>query len=118
MVTGAASAKEWRGGWRRRRGGGCQLPVASEGSKKKNLAEIKSAGGQATATHADMSKEREIKTMFARISREFGAIHILVNNAGIENKSPFLKMPVQDWDHVMAVNLRGVFPCSQLAARR
>jgi NAD(P)-dependent dehydrogenase (short-subunit alcohol dehydrogenase family) len=86
--------------------------------QKKNLAEIKSAGGQATATHADMSKEREIKTMFARISREFGAIHILVNNAGIENKSPFLKMPVQDWDHVMAVNLRGVFPCSQLAARR
>ncbi|MEQ2005558.1 MAG: glucose 1-dehydrogenase [Limisphaerales bacterium] len=85
---------------------------------KKIVAEIKSAGGQAIAVHADMSKEREIKAMFARMFREFGAIDILVNNAGIENKSPFLKMPVKDWDRVMAVNLRGVFLCSQLAARR
>ncbi len=85
---------------------------------KKIAAEIKSAGGQAIAVHADMSKEREIKSMFARMFREFGAIDILVNNAGIENKSPFLDMPVKDWDQVMAVNLRGVFLCSQLAARR
>lgn len=85
---------------------------------KKIVAEIKSAGGQAIAVHADMSKEREIKTMFARMFREVGAIDILVNNAGIENKSPFLDMSLQDWDQVMAVNLRGAFLCSQLAARR
>lgn len=65
---------------------------------KKIVAEIKSAGGEAIAIHADMSKEREIKTMFARIFREFGTIDILVNNAGIENKSPFLDLPVKDWD--------------------
>ena len=85
---------------------------------KKIVAEIKFAGGQAIAIRADVSKEREIKTMLARIFREFGAIDILINNAGIESKSPFLEMPVQDWDQVMAVNLRGVFLCSQLAARR
>lgn len=85
---------------------------------KKIVTEIKFAGGRAIAIHADMSKEREIKAMFARMFREFGAIDILINNAGIENKIPFLEMPVQDWDQVMAVNLRGVFLCSQLAARR
>lgn len=65
-----------------------------------------------------MSKEREIKTMFARMFREFGAIDILINNAGSENKSLLLEMPIKDWDQVMAINLRGVFLCSQLAARR
>lgn len=49
--------------------------------------------------------------------REFGVIDILVNNACIENKSLFLDMALEDWDKVMAVNLRGVFFCSQLAAR-
>lgn len=82
------------------------------------VAEIKSAGGQAIAIQADMSKEREIKAMFARMFREFSAMDILINNAGTENKSPFLEMQVKDWDQVMAVNLRGVFLGSQLAARR
>jgi len=85
---------------------------------KKIVAEIKAAGGKAIAIHADVSKEREIKTMFTSLFKEFGAIDILVNSAGIENKSPFLTMPVRDWDQVMTVNLRGVFLCSQLAARQ
>jgi len=64
---------------------------------KKIVAEIKAAGGKAIAIHADLSKEREIKTLFASLFEEFGAIDILVNSAGTENKSPFLKMPVRDW---------------------
>lgn len=84
---------------------------------KNIVAEIKLAGGQAVAIHADMSMEREIMSMFTEMFREFGGIDILVNSAGIENKSPFLDMSLEDWDQVMAVNLRGVFLCSQLAAR-
>jgi len=85
---------------------------------KKIVAEIQAAGGKAIAIYADVSKEREIETMFASLVEEFGAIDILVNSAGIENKSPFLEMPVGDWDQVMTVNLRGAFLCSQLAARQ
>jgi len=85
---------------------------------KKIVAEIKAAGGKAIAIHADLSKEREIKAMFASLFEEFGTVDVLVNSAGIENNSPFLKMLVRDWDQVMTVNLRSVFLCSQLAARQ
>lgn len=83
----------------------------------KIVAEIKSDGGQAIAIQADMSKEREIEAMFDGMFREYRVIDILVNNAGIENKRPFPELPLEDWDRVMAVNLRGMFLCSQLAAR-
>jgi glucose 1-dehydrogenase len=85
---------------------------------KKIVAEIKASAGEAVALHADMAKERSIKSLFAQVFRKFGAVDILVNSAGMENKSPFLKMPLRDWDQVMTVNLRAVFLCSQLAAQR
>jgi glucose 1-dehydrogenase len=81
------------------------------------VAGIIAAGGEAVALHADMAKERQIKTLFARVFNKFGAIDILVNSAGMENKSPVLEMPLSDWDQVMMVNLRAVFLCSQLAAQ-
>ncbi|MEO7411950.1 MAG: glucose 1-dehydrogenase [Opitutaceae bacterium] len=84
---------------------------------KKIAADIRAAGGEALALRADMAKEGDITALFAQTSRKFGAIDILVNSAGMENRRPFLEMPVRDWDQVMAVNLRGVFLCSQIAAR-
>jgi len=53
----------------------------------------------------------------AAVSR-FGRLDILVNNAGIYPTSPFLEHPVELWDQVIDVNLRGPFLCSQAAARQ
>lgn len=78
---------------------------------------IEAAGGQAIALQADVSKEDEVKAMFEQAFEQYGTIDILVNNAGIENERRFLEMAIEDWDKVMAVNLRGVFLCSQQAAR-
>jgi glucose 1-dehydrogenase len=84
---------------------------------KKTVANIEALGGEAMALRADMAKEREIKSLFAQVFKKTGPLDILVNSAGMENKHPFLTMPVKDWDQVMSVNLRAVFLCSQLAAQ-
>ena len=47
-----------------------------------------------------------------------GALDVLVNNAGIYPTHPFLTMPVEAWDEMMSVNLRGAYLCAQAAARR
>lgn len=83
---------------------------------KKTVDQIKASGGEAIALHADMAKERDIKSLFARVLKT-GPLDILVNSAGMETKRPFLTMPLKDWDQVMSVNLRAVFLCSQLAAQ-
>jgi len=49
--------------------------------------------------------------------RELGSVDILVNNAGIEHSRPLLDLDVNDWDAVIAVNLRGAFCCLQAAGR-
>lgn len=84
---------------------------------KKTVADIEAAGGEAMALRADMAKEHDIKSLFAQVFKKAGPLDILVNSAGMENKRPFLTMPVKDWDRVMSVNLRAVFLCSQLAAQ-
>jgi glucose 1-dehydrogenase len=85
---------------------------------KKIVSDIKLLGGDAIAFHADMASDRDIKALFAQAAKKLGSVDILVNSAGIENKSPLLKMSLRDWDHVMAVNLRAVFLCSQLVAQQ
>ena len=84
---------------------------------QKTVAKIQAIGGAAIALRADMAKERDIKSLFAKVFKKAGPIDILVNSAGMETKRPFLTMPVKDWDRVLSVNLRAVFLCSQLAAQ-
>jgi meso-butanediol dehydrogenase/(S,S)-butanediol dehydrogenase/diacetyl reductase len=67
--------------------------------------------------HLDVTQEAAVKAFFDGIEQEFGRLDILVNNAGIMFEKHFLNTTVADWDRMMAVNLRGVFICSQYAAR-
>jgi NAD(P)-dependent dehydrogenase (short-subunit alcohol dehydrogenase family) len=55
--------------------------------------------------------------MFDSIKNQFGRLDILVNNAGITRDNLLVKMTEEEWDQVMAVNLKGVFNCTQLAAK-
>src|SRR5690242_10891839 len=66
---------------------------------------------------ADISKEDQVKEMFAAVVREFGHIDVLVNNAGIQKPSPSHEIEVLDFDRVLSVNLRGAFLCSREAIR-
>jgi glucose 1-dehydrogenase len=73
--------------------------------------------GQAIVHKADVSSETEVQAMFKRTIDEFGAIDILVANAGVQRDAPFEQMTLEQWNAVMAINLNGQFLCCREAVR-
>jgi glucose 1-dehydrogenase len=73
--------------------------------------------GRQIAVAADVSAEDQVAAMFARVLGEFGALDVLINNAGIQKHSPSHELTAADFDRVMSVNLRGAFLCSREALR-
>jgi len=75
---------------------------------------IKSIGGVAEFWRLDVSNEKEVEKTFADIHKKFGKIDVLVNNAGIAGVSkPTHEISEEEWDKVMAVNVKGVFFCTK-----
>jgi NAD(P)-dependent dehydrogenase (short-subunit alcohol dehydrogenase family) len=79
--------------------------------------EIRAAGGSATPVAADVSRVDDVTRLFGEAVKAFGTVDILVNNAGIAVARPILDYTEADWDRQMGVNVKGVFFCSQAAAR-
>lgn len=79
---------------------------------------IRAAGGQAIAATADVSQDTQVAAMLDCAIAEFGSLDVLVNNAGIFPKKPFLEVDAAFWDRLHAVNLRGTFLCLREAIRR
>ncbi len=78
---------------------------------------INSAGGRALHVRCDVSKQPDAQNAVDWTVAEFGKIDILINNAGIVRDASALKMDVDSWEVVIAVNLGGVFYCSQAAGK-
>jgi glucose 1-dehydrogenase len=78
---------------------------------------IQEAGGKAVALQADVSQEDQVLRMYGQILAEFGTLHILVNNAGIQVDAPFVDMTLAQWHQVLEVNLTGQFLCAREAAK-
>jgi 3-oxoacyl-[acyl-carrier protein] reductase len=78
--------------------------------------EIRRAGGTVIFVRADVSKRADAQVLADTAAQEFGRIDILVNNAGILKDATLLKMTEEQFDQVIAVNLKGVFNCTQAVA--
>jgi glucose 1-dehydrogenase len=78
---------------------------------------IKEKGSNAIALQADVAKEDQVQTMFARTLEAFGTVDILVANAGLQQDAPFDQMTLQQWNTVINVNLTGQFLCCREAVR-
>ncbi len=78
-------------------------------------AEAKRLG--ATFMHCDVSNSSEVKNAVAAVARQFGAIDILMNNAGVNIAGDFLDMAEADYDKVLDINLKGSFLMLQACAR-
>jgi 3-oxoacyl-[acyl-carrier protein] reductase len=79
--------------------------------------EIKSQGGDAFATEADVRDSESVKAMVEDITGRWDKIDILVNNAGINRDTLLLKMSDEAWDDVIDTNLRGTYTCTKFALR-
>ena len=73
------------------------------------VAEIKSAGGQAMAMKADLNNPDEVANLFESSLSKLGQIDVVVHSAGIMPLSPIIKNDVEQFDQVIATNLRGSF---------
>jgi NAD(P)-dependent dehydrogenase (short-subunit alcohol dehydrogenase family) len=92
---------------------GAKVVIAdvTEPATRSVVDEVQAAGGQAIAVVADVSKEADAKRMVDEAVAAYGRVDVLYNNAGImpEADHSVIDTSVDDWDRVMAVNVRGVF---------
>lgn len=89
----------------------------SDDSADQTVQEIEKAGGKAMMSEFDVSDFESVKREINSIIEQLGAIHILVNNAGITRDGLFLRMSEEDWNKVYEVNLKGVFNCTKAVIR-
>ncbi len=73
------------------------------------------AGGRAEALSADITREREVYRLIARVKKRSGRLDILINNAGVFTYKPFGKTTLEDWRSNIDTNLTGTFLCTRAA---
>jgi glucose 1-dehydrogenase len=80
--------------------------------------EISSFGGKVLCVEADVSQAEQVQNLLESCVKAFGKLDIVVNNAGIEKKVPFVDYPLEELQKIIAVNLVGPFLICQAAARQ
>lgn len=80
-------------------------------------AAINARGGRAVARSLDVTDPEAAASVVEDVARELGGLHILVNNAGIVDDQPFVRMKLESWRRVLAINLDGVFHVTQPAVK-
>jgi 3-oxoacyl-[acyl-carrier protein] reductase len=79
--------------------------------------EARALGAKCVLVQGDVARVDEAAAMVDAVARDLGGLDVLVNNAGVYPRVPFLDMRERDWDYVLDVNLKGTFFCAQAAAR-
>lgn len=100
---------------------GASVVVNYAGSQDKAeevVAAIEATGAKAIAVQADLSSPDDVRQLFETTEAQFGRFHILVNNAGTFLMKPAVEITLEEFDKLIAINVRGVFLALQEAARR
>jgi NAD(P)-dependent dehydrogenase (short-subunit alcohol dehydrogenase family) len=111
MGIGAGIAQELA-----REGASIVIGDIADDEAKKTAARISALGTRVEVMHCDVSQEGDVRRMLDGTAKQFGALHVLVNNAGIPMHKNVLEATVEEFDRVIAVNLRSVFLCTKYAA--
>ena len=87
----------------------------SAAAAEQTAAEITAIGRRSLALRADVTRRAEVKRLFAEVESRFGRLDILVNNAGAFFHVPFEQLTDEQWDGILATNLKSQFLCAQAA---
>jgi 3-oxoacyl-[acyl-carrier protein] reductase len=93
------------------------LTARSESRLRSVEREIRERGGKALSLPADLAEESQVQAMFARLAEAYGRLDILVNNAGLGLFGALSDFTAEDFDRLIAVNLKAVFLCCREAMR-
>ncbi|TRY25477.1 3-oxoacyl-[acyl-carrier-protein] reductase [Brevibacillus sp. LEMMJ03] len=91
--------------------------AGGEAAAAETVAKVKELGREAIMIRANVANAEEVNEMFKEALERFGTIDILVNNAGITRDNLLMRMKEEEWDEVIATNLKGVFNCLKAATR-
>ncbi len=99
---------------------GAKIVVADfkEPEEMEAVSKLTEKGWMAKAVKVDVSNEEQVRKMVEEAVADFGSVDILVNNAGIYPAEPVMKMSAEDFDKVIAVNLKGVFLCTKYVSEQ
>ena len=96
---------------------GYRLAINDVADVDETVAQLAAIGAEAFPVRADIRNAEAVSAMVASVSRRFGQLTVLVNNAGVQTWAPFLDVSEDEWDRVIDTNLKGTFLCTQAAAR-
>jgi len=88
-----------------------------EGAASRVADQVRGQGRRALTVEADIANIEQSQAMVAAVEQGLGPIDVLINNAGVFPRVPFLEMTESDWDYVLNVNLKGTCFCAQAVAR-
>jgi NAD(P)-dependent dehydrogenase (short-subunit alcohol dehydrogenase family) len=115
LITGAASGiGRATASLFAREGGAVVITDLNDEAGNSTAREIVQQGGRALFEPADVTHAEDCERVVDRVLREFGGIHVLFNNAGIIRRASILELSEDDWDRVMAVNVKSIFLLSRL----
>ncbi len=89
----------------------------NESKLNESINNLKSLGHKVYGVICDVSKTDDVERAVKEVLKQFKKIDILINNAAIAPDTPFLECSSEQWDKVMAINLKGYFNCSQSVVR-
>lgn len=90
--------------------------IAREPDARSLVEAIERTGRRALAVKCDVTVEGDVRAMVAGVKARLGRIDVLVNNAGIQKAGAVTETPLEDWERMMAVHLRGAFLCCREVA--
>ena len=91
--------------------------ASSSAAAEQVVTEITTAGGNAVALQADVSKADQVESLLNATLEKWNSVDILVNNAGITRDTLLLRMKPEDWQAVIDTNLTGVFLCTRAVSK-
>ena len=116
VVTGAARGMGYAVARRlAAAGAGVVINDVNAGAAARAASELGAAGRRALAVPGDVTSASDVDRLMATATEQFGAVHILINNAGILRPTPVIDIEENEWDLVVNVNLKGTYLCSRAA---